>query len=411
MDKLVVALDVGSHRVRALVVGVSHGEQPEVLGLGNAPSKGISRSMVVDIEAATRAIERAINQCAEMGQCRISSVTCNLGGSHLATHDSEGAVPVSGDEITPIDVERVYDAARAIVLPPGQTVVKVVPRQFLIDGQAGILVPVGMSGVRLAANVTLVTGSQATARNLKKCLTGAGVECDQLLPSGLAAAAACLSDADKDLGVCLVDIGGGTTDVAVFKEGALRYMAVLPVAGEHLTKDLAVAAHISAPDAERIKCEFGTAYLDPDIDAARMEEPIPVRRVDGTQSADWSRRLVVDYMQPRVREILEMVGEQISASGLGEVLGAGVVLTGGTARLERIAPLAKSILGLPVRLGQIQGLAADAKFLSDPGMAGLAGLALHASTQDSEGGRRQRSRQGEGWSGIGASLKKLFKQF
>ena len=308
-----------------------------------------------------------------------------------------------------------FDAARAIVLQPGHAVVDVQSRQFLIDGQAGIRVPVGMSGVRLAAHVTLVVGSQATARNLKKCLSGAGVECDRLLPNGLAAAAACLSDADKDLGVALVDVGGGTTDIAIFKEGALRYLSVLPVAGEHLTTDLAVAAHISAEDAERIKCQFGTAYLNPEQDAERMEEAIPVRRVDGTESADWSRRLVVDYMQPRVREILEMVGEQISASGLGEVLGAGVVLNGGTARLERIAPLAKSILGLPVRLGQIHGLKADAKFLSDPGMAVVAGLALSASRTESEGSRRQRPRQSKAKNGSGqgvmSALKSFFKQF
>lgn len=393
MDELVVALDVGSHRIRAVAVAVTNGETPEVIGRGTAVSKGISRSMVVDIEAATRAIDRAILDAAENAQCDIASVTCNLGGAHLSSHESEGAVPVSAAEITRDDVSRVFDAARAIVLQPGQTVVDVLSRQFLIDGQAGIRVPVGMSGVRLAAHVTLVVGSQATARNLKKCLSGAHVECDRLIPNGLAAATACLSEADKALGVALVDIGGGTTDIAVFKEGSLRYLSVLPVAGEHLTTDLAVAAHISAEDAEKIKCQFGTAYLDPEQDAERMEEAIPVRRVDGTESADWSRRLVVDYMQPRVREILEMVGEQISASGLGDVLGAGVVLTGGTARLERIAPLAKSILGLPVRLGQIHGLKAENKFLSDPGLAVVAGLAIAASQKESEAGRRQRPRQ------------------
>ncbi len=410
MDKLVVALDAGSTRVRALIVGQERGEAPEVLGHGFVDSNGINRSTVVDMEAATRAIESALSKAADNSSYRIQSVTANLGGTHLATQPSDGAVPVAELEVTPDDVQRVHDAARAIQLVPGQSVVEVVSRQYLIDGQQGIKVPTGMSGVRLAAEVTLVTGSEATAANFRKCINSAGVECDRVVPNALAAATACLADADKELGVCLVDIGGGTTDVAVFKDGALQYMSVLPVAGENLTKDLAVAAHIDITDAEAIKCKYGTAYLDPELDGERMEESIPVRRIDGVESADWSRRLVVDYTQPRIREILELVGGQIASSGLGDVLGAGVVLTGGTARLERIAPLAKSILGLPVRLGQIQGLKAEAKFLADPGMAGLAGLAMTACKNEQTQGRAK-PRKAQGISGFKAGLQRLFKQF
>jgi len=410
MDKLVVALDAGSTRVRALVVGQEVGEAPQVLGHGFVDSNGINRSTVVDMEAATRVIEAAVSKAADNSSCRIQFVTANLGGVHLGTQPSDGAVPVAMGEVTRDDVQRVHDAARAIQLVPGQSVVEVVSRQYLIDGQSGIKVPVGMSGVRLAAEVTLVTGSDASAQNFRKCIHSAGVGCDRLIPSALAAAVACLNDADKELGVCLVDIGGGTTDVAVFKDGALQYLAVLPVAGQHLTTDLAVAAHINFDDAETIKCKYGTAYLDPELDAERMEESIPVRRVDGFESADWSRRLVVDYTQPRVREILELVSGQIASSGLGDVLGAGVVLTGGTARLERIAPLAKSILGLPVRLGQIHGLNADQKFLADPGMAVLAGLAVSACQGEIETGRAK-PRRSQGMSGLKAGLQRLFKQF
>lgn len=410
MDKLVVALDAGSTRVRALIVGQEHGEQPQVLGHGFVDSNGINRSTVVDMEAATRAIESALSKAADNYSFRIQSVTANLGGTHLATQPSDGAVPVAEMEVTRDDVQRVHDAARAIQLVPGQSVVEVVSRQYLIDGQQGIKVPIGMSGVRLAAEVTLVTGSDATSANFRKCINSAGVACDRVVPNALAAATACLAEADKELGVCLVDIGGGTTDVAVFKDGALQYMSVLPVAGENLTKDLAVAAHIDITDAEAIKCKYGTAYLDPELDAERMEESIPVRRIDGVESADWSRRLVVDYTQPRIREILELVAGQIASSGLGDVLGAGVVLTGGTARLERIAPLAKSILGLPVRLGQIQGLNAEAKFLADPAMAGLAGLAMTACKNEQTQGRAK-PRQAQGISGFKAGLQRLFKQF
>ena len=410
MDKLVVALDAGSTRVRALVVGQENGQDPEILGHGFVESNGITRSTVVDMEAATRAIRSAVERAGDNSQTRIQAVTANLGGQHLATQPSDGAVPVSNMEVSREDVDRVHDAARAIQLPPGQGVVEVVSRQYLIDGQAGIRVPVGMSGVRLAAEVTLVTGSDATAHNFRRCIAGAGVECDRLVPSALAAATACLSDADKELGVCLVDIGGGSTDIAVFKEGSLQYLAVLPVGGQHLTNDLAVAAHINFADAESIKCQYGTAYLDPEIDGERMEETIPVRRIDGVEAADWSRRLVVDYTQPRVREILELVGEQIALSGLADVLGAGVVLTGGTARLERIAPLAKSILGLPVRLGQIHGMQGDKKFLGDPGMAVLAGLAIHACHSDGVS-KRTRPKGTSGIKGLKTGLQRLFKQF
>lgn len=410
MDKLVVALDAGSTRVRALIVGQEGDEKPTVLGHGFVDSNGINRSTVIDIDAATRAIESAISKAADSYSCRIHAVTANLGGTHLATQHSDGAVPISEQEVTREDVQRVHDSARAVQTVPGQSVVEVVSRQYLIDGQQGIKVPVGMSGVRLAAEVTLVTGSDATAANFRKCIHNAGVECERLVPNALAAAHACLAEADKELGVCLVDIGGGTTDVAVFKDGALQYMAVLPVAGENLTKDLAVAAHIDKTDAEAIKCKYGTAYLDPELDAERMEESVPVRRIDGVEAADWSRRLVVDYTQPRIREILELVGGQIASSGLQDVLGAGVVLTGGTARLERIAPLAKSILGLPVRLGQIQGLNADAKFLADPGMAGLAGLAMMAGQTEQPRGRAK-PRQSSGLSGLKSGLQRLFKQF
>ena len=384
-NPLVIGLDVGTYKIGVIVAEVAEGGI-EVVGIGTAASRGLRKGVVVNIEKTVEAIRRAVEEAELMAACEIRSVIAGSAGSHIKGFNSHGVVAVRNREVAPGDVERVVDAARAVALPTDQEVLHVLPQEFIVDDQDGIREPVGMAGVRLEARVHIVTGAVSAGQNLIKCCNRAGLHVRDLLAGPLAAAEAVLTSEERELGVALVDVGGGTIDVVVYQAGSIRHTAVLPVGGGHVTSDLAAALCTPPAEAEHLKQRHGSALaaLTP------AEQTIEVPGLGGRAPHHLSRRALAEVIEPRAEEMLMLARAEIERAGCYQALASGVVLTGGGAVLEHMTALAERVFRLPVRLGAPLHLSGLVDAVASPMYSTAVGLVLHGLKQDTHG------RRGEG---------------
>lgn len=343
---LIVGLDIGTSKVACIVAEASSGEL-EIIGLGSAPSRGMKKGMVVNIESTTDSIRRAVEEAELMAGCRIQSVHCGISGAHVRSLNSHGIVAVRNKEVTESDIERVIDAACAVAIPADQKILHVLPQEFAVDDNEGIQEPVGMSGVRLEAKVHIVTGAVTSAQNIQKCVGRCGLEVSKLSLEQLAASYAVLTEDEKDLGVAMIDIGGGTSDIAVFVNGAIRHTAVIPIAGDQVTNDIAVALRTPTQHAEGIKTRYGCALPELIQDDDAIEVPSvgerPPRRL--------SRYTLAEVIKPRYEELFMLIHKELVRSGFEDLLAGGVVITGGSSKMEGLSDLAEEVFHMSVRLG------------------------------------------------------------
>lgn len=371
---MIVALDIGTSKVVCLVGEVTDAGAIEIVGVGSHPSRGLKRGVVVNIESTVHSIQRAVEEAELMAGCNIHSVTVGIAGSHISGHNSHGIVAVRDREVSEYDLDRVIDAARALAIPADQKILHVLPQEYLIDHQEGIREPLGMSGVRLEAKVHLVCGAINAVQNVEKCIRRCGLEVDAVVLEQLASSYAVLTEDEKDLGVCLVDIGGGTTDIAVFTGGAIRHTAVIPVAGDQVTNDIAMALRTPTINAEQLKIKYACALAQ----LARPEETIKVPSVGERPARDLSRQALAEVVEPRYEELFTLIQAELRRSGFEDLVAAGIVLTGGTSRMEGAVELAEEIFHMPVRLARPQGVRGMEDLLSNPIYATGIGLLLFA---------------------------------
>ena len=369
---LIVGLDIGTSKVVAIVGEIRPDGAINVVGLGSHPSRGLKKGVVVNIESTVQSIQRAIEEAELMAGCQIHSVYAGIAGSHIRSLNSHGIVAIRDQEVTANDVERVLDAARAVAIPADQKILHVLPQEFVIDKQEGIKEPVGMSGVRLEAKVHLVTGAVSAAQNIVKCVRRCGLEVDDIILEQLASSYSVLTEDEKDLGVCLVDIGGGTTDIAIFTEGSIRHTAVIPIAGDQVTNDIAVALRTPTQYAEEIKLKYACALTQ----LAMADETIEVPSVGERPPRRLARQTLAEVVEPRYEELLGLVQAELRRSGFEELIAAGVVLTGGSAKMEGVIELAEEIFHMPVRLGSPQHVTGLVDVVRNPIYATGVGLLL-----------------------------------
>jgi cell division protein FtsA len=369
---LVVGLDIGTSKVVAIVGEIQLDGSIEIVGIGSHMSRGLKKGVVVNIESTVQSIQRAIEEAELMAGCDIKSVYAGIAGSHIRSLNSNGIVAIKDHEVTALDVDRVIDAARAVAIPADQKILHILPQEFIIDEQDGIREPVGMSGVRLEAKVHMVTGAVSAAQNIVKCVERCGLEVDDLILEQLASSYAVLKTDEKDLGVCLVDIGGGTTDIAIFTEGSIRHTAVIPIAGDQVTNDIAVALRTPTQHAEDIKIRYACALTQ----LAATDESIEVPSIGDRPPRRLSRQTLAEVVEPRYEELLSLVHAELRRSGYEDLVAAGVVLTGGSSKMEGLVELAEEIFHMPVRLGHPQYVSGLSDVVSNPIYATGVGLLL-----------------------------------
>jgi len=344
---LVVGLDVGTSKVCAIVGEVGVDEEVEIIGIGFHPSRGLKKGVVVNIESTVQSIQRAVEEAELMAGCQINSVYAGIAGSHIRSLNSHGIVAIKDKEVTGSDVERVIDAARAVAIPADQKILHILPQEFIIDTQDSIREPIGMSGVRLEAKVHMVTGAVSAAQNIIKCVRRCGLVVDDVILEQIASSESVLLDDEKDLGVCLVDIGGGTTDLAIFSDGAIRHTAVIPIAGDQVTNDIAIALRTPTQNAEEIKMKYACALAQ----LATADETIEVPSVGDRPPRRLARQTLAEVVEPRYEELLTLIQAELRRSGFEDIIAAGMVLTGGSSKMEGLVELAEEILHMPVRIG------------------------------------------------------------
>ena len=378
---LIVGLDIGTSKIVAIVAELTPEGRLEILGLGNQESKGLKKGVVVNIEATVDAISRVIQEVELMADCKVREVYTGIAGSHIRSFNSNGMVAIKDKEVTPMDVDRVIETAKAMPIPADQQILHILTQEFIIDGQDGVREPIGMSGVRLEVKVHIVTGAVSAAQNIVKCVRRCGLEVLDLVLQPLASSYAVLSEDDKDLGVCLVDIGGGTTDIAVFTQGAIRHTAVIPIAGDQITNDIAMALRTPTLEAEEIKIRYGVALTQ----MADAEEMIEVPGIGDRPPRKLSRHALADVVEPRVSELFELVQAELRRSGYEDLLSSGIVLTGGSSVMQGMVELGEEVFHMPVRVGvpKYEGSLGDV--VQHPRFATAMGLLLEGATQRKRG--------------------------
>jgi len=370
---LIVGLDIGTSKVVAIVGEITEEGSLEVIGIGSHPSRGLKKGVVVNIESTVLSIQRAVEEAELMAGCEIHSVFAGIAGSHVRSLNSHGIVAIREREVTPGDVERVIDAARAVAIPADQRILHIIPQEFLIDHQEGIKEPIGMSGVRLEAKVHMVTGAESAAQNIIKCVQRCGLSVQDVVLEQLASAHAVLSEDEKELGVCLVDVGGGTPDIAVFSGGAIRHTAVIPIAGDQVTNDIAVSMRTPTQHAEEIKIRYACALSQ----LANPDETIEVPSVGDRPSRRLARQTLAEIVEPRYEELFVLIRDELARSGFEDIVAAGMVLTGGSAKMEGAIELAEEVFHMPVRLGIPQHVNGLVDVVRNPIHATGVGLLLY----------------------------------
>src|SRR5690625_1270791 len=380
---LIVALDIGTSKVVAVVAEVLPQGRFEVIGLGQHESRGLRKGVVVNIEATVNSIQRALEEAELMADCKIREVYTGIAGSHISSFNSSGMVAVKDKEVTQTDVSRVIETAKAVNIPTDQQVLHVLTQEFIVDSQEDIREPIGMSGLRLEVRVHIVTGAVSATQNIVKCVRRCGLEVQDLILQPLASAMACLTDDEKELGVVLVDIGGGTTDIAIYTGGAIRHTAVVPIAGDPITSDIAAMLRTPTPDAEEIKLRYGIAKQT----LANAEELIEVPGIGDRPNRQVKRQSVGAVIEPRVEEIMHFVQQSVHESGYEDLVSSGIVITGGTALLPGIVELAEDVFAKPVRVAvpTYEGSLADV--MRNPRFSTVMGLLTEARLQHARGQR------------------------
>jgi len=374
-----VGLDIGTTKVVALVAEIDADGNIEIIGMGKHPAYGLKRGVVVNIESTVQSIQHAIEEAELMAGCQIHSAFTGIAGSHIRSLNSHGIVAIRNSEVEQSDIERVIDAAKAVAIPADQQILHVIPQEFIIDNQAGIKEPIGMNGVRLEAKVHMITGAVSAAQNIIKCVERCGIEVADVIVEQVASSHAVLNNDEKSLGVCLIDVGGGSTDIAVFHDGAIRFTAVIPIAGDQVTNDIAIALRTPTKSAENLKINYGRAQ-------ARMIAPnemIEVEGVNGRPENKIAARVLADVIEARCDELFKLVYAELARNGFSDMCAAGVVLTGGGSMLLGLPELVANIFQAPVRVGVPQGIAGNEEVLSDPKYATSVGLLLHGKAQQS----------------------------
>ncbi len=374
---LIVGLDIGTSKIVAIVAELQPEGSLKVIGLGQHVSRGLKKGVVVNIESTMQSIQRAIEEAELMADCKINNVFTGIAGSHIKSINSHGMVKIKEAEVTAFDVDRVVETARAIALPSDQQILHVLTQEFVIDGQEDVREPLGMSGMKLEVKVHIVTGAVAAAQNIVKCIKRCGLEVSDLILQPLASSLAVLTEDEKELGVCLVDIGGGTTDIAVFKQGAIRHTAVIPIAGDQMTNDVAVAFRTPTQSAEDIKIKHGCALRQ----LADAREVVEVLGVDGREPRQLSVQTLAEVIEPRVVELYEFVLQELRRSGMEEMIASGIVITGGSAMMRGMVELGEEIFHMPVRLGLPRYVGGLSEVISNPRYATGVGLVLMGKQQ------------------------------
>lgn len=375
---LIVGLDIGTSKVVTVVAEVSEDGSLNVIGLGSAPSRGLKRSVVVDIEKTVSAIQAALGEAELMADCKIHEVYTSIAGNHIKGRNSHGMVAVKDREVTQADMDRAQETARAVNIPDGQEVLHVIPQEYVIDGQEDVKEPLGMSGVRLEVRVHIISGASTAVQNITKCVRRCGLEISDVVLQPLASSYAVLTEDEKDLGVCLIDVGGGSTDIAVFTGGSIRHTAVLPIAGDQITNDISMALRTPTAEAEAIKVQYGVALrhlTDP-------QQMIEVPGVGERGVRQMSRHTLAEVIEPRVEEIYSLVLAELKNAGFADRLSSGsVVLTGGAALMPGMVELAEEIFHMPVRLGLPKYVGGLSEVVKSPRYSAAVGLLLVAKEQ------------------------------
>jgi cell division protein FtsA len=374
---LVVGLDIGTSKIVAIVAELQLDGGLKVIGLGQHDSRGLKKGVVVNIDSTTQAIQRAIEEAELMADCKISAVFTGIAGSHIKSLNSHGMVKIKDGEVSQADVDRVIETARAVALPSDQQILHILTQEFIIDSQEDVREPISMSGMKLEVKVHIVTGAVAAAQNIVKCIKRCGLEVSDLILQPLASSTAVLTEDEKELGVCLVDVGGGTTDIAVFKQGAIRHTAVVPIAGDQITNDVAVAFRTPTQSAEEIKIKYGCALRQ----LAEPRAVVEVPGVDGRDARQLSLQTLAEVIEPRVVELYEFVLNELRRSGMEEMIASGIVVTGGSAMMRGMVELGEEIFHMPVRLGMPRYVGGLSEVVGNPRYATGVGLVLMGKQQ------------------------------
>jgi cell division protein FtsA len=367
---LIVGLDIGTSTVKAVVGEVLPDGDISIVGVGEHKSRGMEKGGVNDLNLVVQSVRSAIEQMELMADCHVSSVFMSISGRHVQCQNETGMVPINNQEVTQDDVDNVIHAARSVPMAAERKLLHVLPQEFVIDVQEGIKNPIGMSGVRMVAAAHIITCADDMAKNMVKCIENCDLIVDQTIFSALASSFAVLTDDEKELGVCVVDIGGGTIDIVIYTDGAIRHTAVIPLGGNQITGDIAKIFRTPMNNAEQIKVNYACALKD----MVSMEETIEVPSVGGRPSRAMSRHTLAEVIEPRYHELLEIAYEQIKASGLEDQIAAGLVLTGGTAKMEGAVEFAEEVFQMPVRVGKPHSIKGLAEYVDDPSYATAVGL-------------------------------------
>ncbi len=369
---LIVGLDIGTSKIVAIVSEISSEGKLEIIGMGSHPSRGLKKGVVVNIESTVNAIQRALEEAELMADCKIREVYTGIAGSHIKSFNSHGMVAIKEKEVSQMDVERVVETAKAVNIPTDQQILHILNQEFIIDGQEDVREPLGMSGMRLEVKVHIVTGAISAAQNIVKCVRRCGLVERDLILQPLASAMAVLSEDEKDLGVCLVDIGGGTADIAVFSQGAIRHTAVIPIAGDQITNDIAMALRTPTKEAEDIKVRYGCALRQ----LADPAEMIEVPGVGERGARQLSRQTLAEVIEPRVEELYSLIQAELRRSRFEELLSSGIVITGGSSAMAGMVELGEEVFHMPVRLGIPQYVGGLAEVVRTPRFSTGVGLLL-----------------------------------
>lgn len=381
-ENMIVGLDIGTSKVVAIVGEIVEDGSLNIVGIGSHRSRGLKKGTVVNIESTVDSIQHAIAEAEMMAGCQIHSVYAGIAGSHIRSMNSHGIVAIRDGEVERADIERVIEAAQAVAIPADQKVLHILPQEYLIDAQEGVKEPLGMSGVRLEAKVHLVTCAINAAQNIEKCIRRCNLDVDEIILEQLASSYSVLTEDEKELGVCLVDIGGGTSDIAIFTEGAIRHTGVIPIAGDQVTNDIAMALRTPTDNADEIKIKYACALTQLANDA----DSIKVPSVGDRPPRELSRQSLAEVVEPRYVELFTLVQQELQRSGFEHLLAAGIVLTGGTSKMEGVVELAEEIFHAPVRIGAPHNVAGLADIVRNPVYSTGVGLLLYGLKQFQEQG-------------------------
>jgi len=398
---VIVGLDIGTSKIVAIVAEIAPDGTFDIIGMGSQPSRGLKKGVVVNIEATMASIQRVLEEAELMANCRITEVYTGIAGSHIRSINSSGMVAIKEKEVTQADIDRVVETAKAVAIPNDQQILHILPQEFIIDGQDDVREPLGMSGVRLEVKVHIVTGAVSSVENIIKCVRRCGLEVREVILQPLASSIAVLSEDEKDLGVCLMDIGGGTTDIAVFAGGAIRHTAVIPIAGDQVTNDIAMTLRTPTKDAEELKLRHGCALRQ----LAGANDVIEVPGVGERAARKLSRQTLAEVIEPRIEELYSLVQAELRRSGFEEMLSSGIVLTGGTALLQGMPELGEEVFHLPVRVGVPAYTGGLSEVVRSPRFATSVGLLMEARDQ------YLRGQEARAQPGIGGMMERMGKWF